>query len=238
MVVQKFAKKVYKKVVKPYVSKKKGYTNRMKLYKEVAAIKKMVNAEKKTKDYAINVAGTAQLANGADGIICASIIPTITQGVGYDNREGRSIRCSGLYLRGQLVAQTNTVNKVKYNLLIVKAVGKPQTPSEIVTGMFNQDFISNVRDYFAPRNPDSFRDYRIIASRDFIMQPDSITGQKGITDFMLPLKVTHHIRYSLNTNTIEEGDLFYILRADSGDSGTPLTGSFFSMSIRFTYYDN
>lgn len=45
--VKKFAKKAYKKVIHPYVNKKKGYNNRMKLYKEIQAIKKTINAEKK-----------------------------------------------------------------------------------------------------------------------------------------------------------------------------------------------
>lgn len=236
--VKKYARKAYRKVVKPYVSKRKGYNNRMKLYKEVSAIKKMVNAEKKIKTTQLFGVGVAQLANGVDGIYVSSITPTISQGSGYDQRTGRSIKLSGAYLRGQFIAQTNAVNKLKFNMTLVRYVGKIQTISDISTGMYLQDTISGVRDYFASRNPDQFTDYKIIASRNYVVQPDSISGQTGRTDYMMPLKLNHHIRYSLNTNTIEEGELFVVIRADSGDSGIPATGAFWQMSIQFSYYDN
>lgn len=236
--VQKKTKKIYKKVLKPYLNKKKGYKNRMKLYNEINQIKKVINAEKKAKDTFLNGVGVAQLNNAVDGIYCNTITPVISQGSGYDARTGRSIKLSGAYLRGKFVAQTNTINKIKFNMTIVRYVGKTQTTSEIISGMYNADSLSGIRDYFAPRNPDSYMDYRIIASRNFTLYPDSISGQTGIVDYMMPLKLNHHIRYSLNSNTIEEGELFVIIRADSGDSGTPLTGAFWQMSIRINYYDN
>lgn len=235
---RKYGKKIYKKVVKPYVNKKKGYKNRLKLYKEIGAIKRMMNAEKKQKSVFINGAGVAQLANGADGIYCNSITPTITQGSGYDNRNGRSIKLSGAYLRGKFTSQSNTINKIKYNVMIVRVVGAPQSTANIVAGMFNVDPLAGIRNIFAGRNPDRFTDYRIITSRNFVLYPDSISGQTGIINYQMPLKLNHHIRYNLNTNTIEEGELFVIIRADSGDSGSPLTGAFFDMSIDFTFYDN
>jgi len=235
---RKYAKKGYRKVVKPYVNKKKGYKNRLKLYKEIGAIKRMMNAEKKQVDASINGIGVAQLNNGSDGIYCNSIVPTIAQGITFSTRNGRSVKLSGAYLRGKFVAQTNTINKIKYNMMFVTYKGIPQTATQISTGMFNPDQLTLVRDYFAPRNPNSFTDYRIIASRNFTLYPDSISGQTGIVDFLMPLKLSHHLRFNDNTNTIEEGEIFVIIRADSGDSGTSATGAFFTMSIRLTYYDN
>lgn len=239
--VRKYAKKVARKTykkIKPYTSKKKGYKNRMKLYTEINQIKRMINAEKKTIDSYINGQGVAQLNNAVDGIYVSSIVPTISQGAQYDQRNGRSIKLSGAHLRGKFVAQSNTINKVKYNMMIVRYVGQPQTTTQIASGMFNNDPLTGLKNIFASRNPDSFTDYRIIASKNYTLYPDSISGQTGIIDFTLPLKLKHHIRYSNNTNTIEEGEMFVIVRADSGDSGTPATGAFFSMSIRITYYDN
>lgn len=235
---KKIGKKAYRKAIKPYVNKKKGFRNRMKLYKEITAIKKMVNAEKKQVDLTINGQGVAQLINGIDGIVVKTIIPTISQGTGYDNREGRSLKLSGAYLRGKFVAQTNTINKMRFNMMLVRYVGRIQSTTDIASGMFNTDSLSAVRDYFAPRNPDNFTDYRILASRNFTLYPDSITGQTGIVDFLMPLKLNHHVRYQLNTNTIEEGEVFVIIRSDSGDCGTANTGAFFSMTVRLTYYDN
>lgn len=236
----RYLRRAYRKVIRPYVKTKKGRgrANRMKLYSEISAIKKMVNAEKKTKETYLNGVGVAQLNNAADGIYCNTITPVISQGNGFDARSGRSIKLCGAYLRGKFTAQTNCVNKIKYNMMIVQVLGKAQTTTEITAGMFNPDSLSGIRDYFAPRNPDSFTDYKIIASRNYTLYPDTISGQTGIIDYMMPLKLNHHIRYSNNTNTIDEGELFVIIRADSGDSGSANTGAFWQMSIRFTYYDN
>lgn len=236
--LKKFARKAYKKVIRPYTNKKKGRTNRMKLYQEVSAIKKMVNAEKKQKDIQYTGQSIGQLLNGSEGAQIFTLIPSIAQGAGYDQRNGRSLKMSGLFIRGQFYQQTNTNNRMKINCMIIKVVGTPVVTSTILTNLFNTDSISGVRDYFAPRNPDAFTDFRIIASKNFTLLPDNISGQTGNVDFLWPLKLSHHVRYDLNTSSITEGELFMIIRADRGDSGTPATGAWYQMTIRATYFDN
>lgn len=235
---RKFGKRAYRKVVKPYVNKKKGYSNRMKLYREVNAIKKMINAEKKNKEFTQSGIGVAQLYNGSDGAVCISITPTITQGNGFDQRNGRSIKLSGMYLRALVQQQTNTSNRISFNITIVRCVGKTQTPTEVIIGMFNPDPITTVRQYNCPRNPDSFTDYRILASRNFFLEADYLGTQTAQCNVYMPLKLNHHLRYSNNTNTIEEGEIYLIVRADRGDAGTALTGGFMQVSANLSYYDN
>lgn len=233
------AKKVYRKVVKPYVSKKKGYSNRMKLYKEVAAIKRMVNAEKKSKDATIVGAGVAQSNGVSDGAYVVSVTPVIAVGATYEQRNGRSIKCSGLYFRGQIQGQTNQISSIRYNFTFVLVKGAPQTTANILTGMFNADPLSGIRDYFASRNPDQYRDYVIIASRNYTLFPDNITGEQSRCNIMFPLKLRHHIRYDAATAAIQEGEIFLIVRATNGDSaGGALTGGFLNASFRLSYYDN
>lgn len=235
---RKYGKKIYRKAIHPYVNKKKGYANRMKLYKEVQAIKKMVNAEKKTAEDSKTGIGVAQLANGSDGIYVSSITPVIPQGSGFGNRTGRSIKCSGLFFRGQFDAQTNQVNEIKYSLMLVTVKGNTQSTTDIANNMFNVDSLSGIRDYFCSRNPDHYGDFRILAARNYTLRPDQITGQTTKVNFMMPLKLRHHIRYNQNTNNITEGEIYIIIRASDGDSGTPSTGAFFQCSYRLTYYDN
>lgn len=234
---KKMVKKGYKKVVRPYVKRKGGYNNRMKLYKEVQAIKKMINAEKKYVEGNHNGVGIGQLFNGADGIYCASITPTIAVGAGYNNRTGISVKCSGLYFRGQFVAQANTINMLRIKMTILRVNGAPQTTANIISGMYDPDSLTAMRDYNASRNPNQFQDYKVITERRMILYPDSITGQQSNYNFNIPLKLTHHIRWN-TSGTIQEGELFMIIRADNGDGGTPVTGAFFSCSQRLTYYDN
>lgn len=236
--IKKAAKKGYKKFVRPYVKRKGGYNNRMKLYKEISAIKKMVNAEKKMKEFALGGQAVGQLSNASDGALCFSITPLITQGTGYDNRTGRSIKCSGLYLRGLVQQQANTTNRMNFNVTIVTVQGQPQSTAQILSGMFNTDPITGVRQYNCPRNPDNYTDYRILSSRNYFLEADYLGTQLSQTNVYMPLKLSHHIRYANNSNTIEEGEIFIIIRCDRGDSGSPATGGWMAVSARLSYFDN
>lgn len=235
--IRKGAKRVYKKVIHPYVNKKKGYANRMKLYKEVGMLKRMVNAEKKYVEGNINGQGVAQLFNGADGIYCATVTPTIAVGAAYNQRNGNSIRLSGLYIRGRFTQQTNTINPLRFHVDIMTVKGAPQSTSNIISGMYDPDSLSGVRDYFCSRNPAQYTDYRIISSRKYYVKQDTIATGATNVDFCLPLKLKHHLRWN-TSNVIQEGELFIIIRGDAGDGGTPLTGCFFSASFRLSYFDN
>lgn len=232
---RKVGRKVYNKAKKRYTSKKGVRIG--KIVRDLNMIKRTINPEKKVAESSLFGQGVAQSNGINDGVYVASIIPTIAQGNGFANRDGRSIKTSGAYIRGKFQAQSSTINKIKFNVTIVSPKGIPQTTTQVLEGMYNVDSISGLRDYFAPRNPDSFTDYRVLCSRNYILYPDSITGQTGIIDYTIPLRLGHHIRYSFNSNTIEEGNMYVIVRADSGDQGTS-TGAFFSMATRLTYYDN
>lgn len=236
--LRKFGKRVFKKYVSPFVNKKTGHRNRMKLYKEIGAIKRMLNVEKKTKDGSINAQTVGQLYNSADGVFCTNLLPTISQGTGFDQREGRSIKLTGLYLRGKFQQQANTSNVLRLNMIIFKLKQGTNTTAAVLPKMFNPDSLTGVRDYYCPRNPDSYKEFVIIKSKNIVIQPDNIAGQSGITNFILPIKLNHHVRYDANSNTIVSGDIFIIIRGDSGDCGTPSTGALFNLSTRFTYVDN
>lgn len=234
---KKYSKKIYNKAIKPYTSKRKGRQNRMKLYKEVAAIKKMINAEKKYIDGSLAGRYVGQAYNAAEGAFNESIVPTITQGTANNNRVGNSIKLSGLYIRAKFYQQTNTINRVQLRVTIVRALGAPQTPGNILTGLYDADSISTYRDYYAPRNPNQFSDYKILGTRRLTLQPDSITGQLGIVNLMFPMKLNFHMRWD-NSGTLQEGGIFAIIQADNGDSGTANTGVWFEMTTRLSYYDN
>ena len=231
-------RRFYRKAIHPYVNKRKGYRNRMKLYQEVNSIKRMINAEKKTAIGTLENQSFAQTYNGVDGCYATQLFPTITQETGYSNRTGRSIRLSGLYMRARFSAQTNNINRTKFNVLLVRAPGLTQTPSEVLDGMFLPDQISTYRDLNCSRNPDKYTDYRIIASKTYFLAADQISTEVSYLDVAVPLKLNFHVRYQEDTNTITEGMIYIILRADRGDAGTALTGIGFNISYTYTYFDN
>jgi len=197
----------------------------------------MVNAEKKYVES--NIVGNAigQLQNGSDGVQCLDITPLPAVGNTFQQRNGNSIKLSGLYFRGQVLAQTNLLNSLTIKMTIVIAKGMPQTPTQIVIGMYDIDSLTGLRDINCSRNPAQFSDYRIITERTIKLHPDNITGQQAIYNFHIPLKLTHHIRWN-TSNVVQEGQMYLLLRASNGDSGSPATGAFFSSSSRLSYYDN
>lgn len=235
--VKKFAKKVYKKVVYPYVRRKYGRSNRMKLYQEVAAIKKLINVEKKYVDVTSIVSSFAQVNGAGEGALTLDITPTIPQGSANGQRNGNSVKITGMYLRAQIRSQANQINLFNYAIDIVQCKGKPQVTSEILTGMYDADPISAFRDYNAPRNPNQMTDYMVISSKKRTLKPDTITGQTGYQDIHTPLKVNRHIRWD-NTGTLQEGQFFMICRGNVGDIGAALTGVNIYYTIRYYYVDN
>lgn len=207
------------------------------LYKDVMMLKNTINAEKKYIDTASVASTVGQYLNGASGELVLDISPVIAQGNAYNQRNGISIKLNGLYLRLQFLQQTNTVNQIKIHIDVLYSKGKPQSTADVLTGMYDVDNISGMRDYNAPRNPNQFGDYQLICSRKCTLKPDSIAGQTGITNMQIPLKLNRHMRWD-TAGILQEGQVFMYIRADNGDKGAPLTGVSSFYTTRFSYFDN
>lgn len=231
----KNAKKTYKSKPKSKIS---GSTKS--LVKKVNALaRKVPNPEKKYVNF-----GTLDLRIGQtdgvgfDGVDVNDITPIIVQGNNYFQRSGNMIKPTGIYFRFNASQQVNTTNRIQYNISLYRVTGYPQNGPQVLVGVFDTDPITGFRDYNAPRNPAQYKDYRCVFSRNYTLKPDNIAGQTGIMDMHVPIKLGNYTMRWDTTGAIQEGQLFIIVRANSGNyDAASNTGAVLKMSYRFSYTD-
>jgi len=255
--VKKQGKRLGRFVKHRYYSKKKGIKVGQ-IVKDVAALKNMVNAEKKLIDMTIIPGdGVGQFTgpHADTGYYVSDITPIPTQGVTFNTRNGASIKLSSLEVRAQIIQQANTTAPVVVYMYIIGVKGIPQTADASFVGKFiNQDSMYLFSDAHSLRNPMFYKNFYVIAKKRMRLGQDMITGTMNeIKDYQFNFRIKQHVHYNYDANTVASGQLMLLLVADNGNNGgtagsgflgsTPaqtaaLTGVYFKSQFRFHYYDN
>lgn len=246
MPYKKYARKFKRNVIAPYTSKKKnrGYKNRMQLYKEVSAIKKMINAEKKNADFTdTSLIPLAQKQGSNTGGQCLNIMPTISQGSSEDQRNGDSLKvCSWAY---KINIQTNeffTLQDVRYKIFIVRQERNPVTTGSTGISQFLEtNPFSGVEDFYSNRNYEHFKDWTVMGTATGILRPNTnnSSGQYRSNTHTIARKQQFHVRYDKGTNTVLNNPVYVILVASEGDRAATLTNIVnFQHTMKLYYYDN
>lgn len=228
---------------KKRVTRKRIYKRRSKktsLVRKVnALVRRIPVPEKKYVNFGTLDLRIGQLDGvGFDGVDVNEVTPLIVQGTNYFQRSGNMVKPTGMFIRFNASQQVNTVNTIQYNISMYRVVGYPQNGPQVLVGVFDTDPITGFRDYNAPRNPNAFKDYRCVFSRNYTLKPDSIAGQTGIMDMHVPLKMNNYTMRWDTAGAVQEGQLFIIVRANSGNyNAASNTGAVLKMSYRFTYTD-
>lgn len=233
------------------------------IWKDVMMLKSVINSEKKR----IRIASASQQAvsqvnANASGHWALDVTPQPAQGITMSTRNGASIKLHSSYMKFQFYQQTANVHPMRLKLYIIEVRGDP-IPAATAAGEFfaaNQwiaaqnSFIA-IRDYNSQRNPDYFRDYRVLAQKGFTLKADNYNGQTMIKDIVVKLKYNrgkgHHVRFDSDTTTVTQGQLVAFIVADSGNqngstgstlNGIPiaavLTGATFNYDLQHYFYDN
>jgi hypothetical protein len=216
--------------------------------KDVYRLKSMVNAEKKRAESGqadVNVA----LQNGAGpGYLLAPVLPTISQGLGSSQRTGNSIKVVSFMLRGRMKQQTSINTPIRVRMYLLRAKGvqptitgtmaapAPVTDLAVTRTFIENDIFTGYPSYNSNRNPDTFTDWIVQSKKVVYLKGDDVTGQTQITDFSIIKKCNFHVRYN-SSGAAEEGNLFLLVVADSGDTSTS-TGAKLDLYMRTFYYDN
>lgn len=262
--VKKSIKKVVRKTAnaagKRYYSKTDGLRVGN-IIKDVALLKKMVNAEKKHYGpYAVvdGVLTVGQISQDSSGALAVDMTPAIVQGATRSTRNGNSIKMHSAHFVIQLTGQINQSNKTKCIIEFWKVkndVGL--STATALSQLFNHDpFISDgtalsVFDYQSGRDPDYFNDWVKIGSKLVVFNPDSVSGQTMIQTVNMGVKFRNfHMRWN-DSGLLTDGQIFMTIRCDTGNSSTVAstlatkvsqTGASTGINIRYGYdyyfYDN
>lgn len=256
-IVRRYAQKAGSALKKRYF-KGKGYSRPklVQIAKDVSMLKGMMNAEKKRFEVSITDGSVGQVNATASGHYLYDMTPVLSQGVGFNQRTGNSVKLTSLYCDFQFIGQVNQVGPTRVKIELVKVVGQPFSTVSSILGKYIEptSFVTgaNVYDLNSPRDPDFFKNYIVMKRRYVTLQSDSISGQTMIKRIKFGLtKMEHHIRYDNNLPDVSMGQFFLIITADRGNvnsatistvGGVPdiavNTGVAFRSEFTYYYYDN
>lgn len=230
------------------------------MVRDVQMLKTLVNAEKKRLN--INDSGSTQqigqVVGNASGHYLVDLTPNPSQGTGYNQRTGNSIKWSSSYFDLQFRQQANAVSPIRGRIYLVQVKGTPYGTVSNVMGQFiaANTFIGDqtIYDWYSQRNPDYFQDFRVIRTKTFKVQMDQYSGQSMITSVRFGMKLKNfHVRWSLDTATVSQGQIFMLIVLDNGNaSGATVntstsnnvantavnTGVYYAYNIQHYYIDN
>lgn len=232
------------RALKPYTDKKKqrGYKNRMRLYSEVAALKKMVNAEKKNSETAVTTTyKMAQNFGAASGARILSVMPTISQGSSEDQRNGDSLKVCSLCMQFEVRSNSfNTLQSTRYKFYLVRQPINPTaTDATALAEFLEPNTFSGVIDYNSNRNYQHMRDWVVVGTASGIIKQNTNDSLNQIQQQQKKIarKTEFHVRFDKGTNSILQNNLRLIAVADAGDwNGTNYIE--FQYSCKVYYYDN
>lgn len=245
-VIRKVARKAYgavKTAVKKRYTTKSGGANYKQIAKDVMMLKSMVNAEKKNADLTDTTQyAFAQNLGALSGAYTSSIIPTMAQGIGEDNRIGDSVKiCSYVFQAEVETNSFNTIQDTKYKLYLVRQPTNPVSGVTVRDNFLEPNVFSGVVDYNSNRNYQNFKDFVILGviNGKLTQNSNDSVGQVKKNQHKIARKAEFHVRYDKGTNNILNNNIHLIAVADSGDVGSPgLNILKIRYSMKVFFYDN
>lgn len=190
---------------------------------QVAKLTSMLNVEKKYIDSSLSSQTVGQLTINATGAKSVDITPQAAEGATFNGRSGSSIKIVSAYMQFQFWHQANTTQPIKGKIYFVHKRGVPQSSSDALTDFFSVSAFSGIIDYNSQINPDNFGTYKIIKVIPFVVPSDQLSSQVQVKDVKVPLKLNHHVRYSLDTTTVTNGQMLMFIVFDSGNSSSTIS---------------
>lgn len=219
-------KRVKKAVKKRYVAKSGGRKATgglrvAKMAKDILYLKSVLNPEKKRDSYKIENRTVGQVNGPDDGAYLFDCTPVIYQGVTSTQRNGASVKLHSSMYHFQFTQSVGTIADVRGVIEMWEIKGEPYTGFTWFNEHWEPNPFTGVRDINSQTNPDNFMKGKCIARKYFTVKADQTSGVKTLRDVKMPILYNKgqgkHIRYNKDTNTIEHGQIYIVIRTDRGN---------------------
>lgn len=194
--------------------------------RDVARLKSLVNVEKKHFKYANATASPlaiGQVNGNSNAGAYLDTTPLPTQGVTYSTRNGASIKLTSQYYRFQFAQQSATTSPIKVIIQLYKVVGAANNINVGVAQgeIFEANQFNGLVDFNATRNPDYFRDYKLLKTKVFTMPADPLASTTMIKEIQFGMRYkNHHVRFSKDSQLVTAGQIIMCVRVDAGNCST------------------
>nr|WPR18726.1 MAG: capsid protein [Owegonang virus 21] len=268
---------MYKKAVRNVgrqVYKATGYKNPMKKGKlmtsrvakqipkmltDISRLKGIINSEKfRVESQPFSDSRLGQVDGNNSGHLLVDFTPVPSQGDGFNNRQGQSIRWKASHYSFFVQRQTNNVARCTMKIQLIKVIGEPFTTLSNILGRFIEPDrwinTGTVYDTASDRKPEYFRNFRVLRTKTITFPGADYAGQAVLTqkivNFGLKLP-KHHVKWNNNSNTLTSGQVLCLITMDTGNSSATTTSTLDSIANNQTntglfvncnkvdyYYDN
>jgi len=208
-----------------------------KVAKQVRRLKNAVAGEVKNYDAGstgrvIGQATTAGNSPTDQGWVLDDITPLPGQGVEGNRRIGNKINLRSIQFAFQAEQQKALSCRMRIKMWIVRVMGNPVDVSPVGYQATMSKFLqanpsSGYTDYHSRRNPEYYRNFKVLAKKEFSIQPDQIrldaTGAYAaqIVDVDLNKKIYGSVEWdSFDTEKLSRGQILLIMVANTGNCGT------------------
>lgn len=238
------AKKAYRAVKsaakKRYVTKSGKGLRVGRIVKDVAMLKRMVNAEKKNLQYksvANSPPSIAQVNGNSSGHFVMDVTPVPTEGSASFQRNGCSIKWHTSYFEFMFNKNTSGGQAQRFIIELWKINNQPYTTTQIQNGTFISDLFQpneyvttsaggavSIYDLVANRDQDTFKNFKRIAYKSVYFPMTNVSGMPMVKLVRLPVKLGHHVKFqgyqTGDTNIVTSGQVIMTIRADNGNSSS------------------
>lgn len=239
---RKYVRKARKAIKKRYNPRTvRGITN---IVSDVAMLKRAMNSEKKVRTVSTDQVYNVGQYNGTgvDGAYFVDITVKPPQGVGGSSRIGNSIKFVSSMFQMQLKQQSQTKSPVRYRWTIICRPDNTvdMSASDMFNNFYDVNPFSDVRDYFANRDPEFFTAFKVIARGTGKMHGDETSSQQQLNFVKQPLKLNLHQKYDTASSvTTTKNKLYLVVQCDNGDIINPTySGLQIEWTHKMWYVDN
>jgi len=228
------------------------------LMKDVMRLKGIINSEKfRIETQPCDQQALGQVSQNSSGHYIADFTPVPSQGDGFSNRQGNSIRWKSSHYSFFFQRQANSVGPMNIKIQLIKVIGEAYSTPSTILGKFIEPnrWIAGgtIYDTASDRKPEYFKQYRVLRTLNVRFPALSISSTGGstqkIVNFGLRLP-NHHVKWNNNSNTLADGQVICLITCDTGNmAGTASTldsiantaastGVLMSVNKLDYYYDN
>lgn len=232
-VVRKIGRKAYKAT---------GYKNPMKkgrlmasrvtsqlpkLMKDINMLKGIINSEKFRIESQASGVQVGQVNGNTSGHYLVDFTPLPSQGDGFNNRQGQSIRWKTSHFSMFFTRQGSNQAAMNVKIQLIKVIGEPYTSASSILGRFIEPNRwvtgATVYDTASDRKPEYFKQYRVLRTVKVHLPAPQYSGavasQQKLVNFGLKLP-NHHVKWNNNSNTLADGQVLCLITVDTGNCST------------------
>lgn len=216
----KNAKRKYKKKGTSWYNKKySAFQLAERAVKEIHYLKGLINSEKKFNTLAVT--GTVPFTG------TVAHLSIISQGAANDQRNGLSVLCRSIYIRGSVENQHTTATSSRFIVFIDKNDSDGTIPSNINL-LLQASSVGTTQAPNSMLNRDNLGRFKILSSKMINTSPTDLARN---FKFFIPLR--HHIRWDTAGST-SKGHIYFAIVSNQSAPNAPVI----TYTTRISYYDN